>query len=192
MSTSTDIKGLMRRFESAMNARRLDLLDELIAPDVVRHCEATPGLEVTNIDQLKDFLKADASAFPDNKQTFEHILVDSTWLPCGPRTRELRRGRWALSRRRENARSSASRASSASARERSRNGGSRGMISRFCGSSGISADISQAYRQDATDRGDPGRQLRGVQEVEFATRRATGSWNTQPPPCRYLTTRPRA
>jgi len=76
MSTSTDIKELMRRFESAMNARRLDLLDDLIAPDVVRHCEATPGLEVTNIDQLKDFLKADASAFPDNKQTFEHILVD--------------------------------------------------------------------------------------------------------------------
>jgi steroid delta-isomerase-like uncharacterized protein len=76
MSTSTDTKELMRRFESAMNARRLDLLDELIAPDVVRHCEATPGLEVTNLDQLKDFLKADASVFPDNKQTFEHILVD--------------------------------------------------------------------------------------------------------------------
>lgn len=76
MSTSADTKDLMRRFESAMNARQLDLLDELISPDVVRHCEATPGFEVTNLDQLKDFLRADASVFPDNKQTFEHILVD--------------------------------------------------------------------------------------------------------------------
>jgi steroid delta-isomerase-like uncharacterized protein len=76
MSTSANVKELMRRFENAMNARRLDLLDELISPDVVRHCEATPGLVVTNLDQLKDFLKADAAVFPDNKQTFEHILVD--------------------------------------------------------------------------------------------------------------------
>jgi steroid delta-isomerase-like uncharacterized protein len=76
MSSSEDTKDLMRRFESAMNTRQLDQLDELIAPDVVRHCEATPGLEVNNIDQLKAFLRADAAAFPDNKQTFEHVLVD--------------------------------------------------------------------------------------------------------------------
>jgi steroid delta-isomerase-like uncharacterized protein len=76
MSSSEDTKDLMRRFVSAMNTRQLDQLDELIAPDVVRHCEATPGLEVNNIDQLKAFLRADAAAFPDNKQTFEHVLVD--------------------------------------------------------------------------------------------------------------------
>ncbi|WP_445185620.1 hypothetical protein ACTXG6_46145 [Pseudonocardia sp. Cha107L01] len=49
---------------------------EIISPDVVRHCEATPGIEVTDLDQLKDFLRADASVFPDNKQTFNHVLVD--------------------------------------------------------------------------------------------------------------------
>jgi predicted ester cyclase len=76
MSTSAETKELVRRFESAMNTRQLDLLDEIISPNVVRHCEATPGLEVSNIDQLKDFLRADASVFPDNKQTIEHILVD--------------------------------------------------------------------------------------------------------------------
>jgi predicted ester cyclase len=76
MSTSAETKDLVRRFESAMNARQLDLLDEIISPDVVRHCEATPGIEVTDLDQLKDFLRADASVFPDNKQTFNHVLVD--------------------------------------------------------------------------------------------------------------------
>ena len=76
MPTHQDIRDLMRRFERAMNTRELDMLDELISPNVVRHCEATPGLTVTSLDQLKDFLRADASVFPDNKQTFEHILVD--------------------------------------------------------------------------------------------------------------------
>lgn len=71
-----DTVDLMRRFESAMNTRQLNLLDEIIAPDVVRHCEATPGLEITDLEQLKDFLRADATVFPDNKQSFERILVD--------------------------------------------------------------------------------------------------------------------
>jgi steroid delta-isomerase-like uncharacterized protein len=74
--TPGETKDLMRRFEAAMNERRLDDLDAIIAPDVVRHCEATPGSVVTNLDQLKDFLRFDASVFPDNKQTFEHIVVD--------------------------------------------------------------------------------------------------------------------
>jgi predicted ester cyclase len=80
MSTHQNVRNLMRRFERAMNTRELDMLDELISPNVVRHCEATPGLMVTNLDQLKDFLRADASVFPDNKQTFEHILVDGNMV----------------------------------------------------------------------------------------------------------------
>ncbi|WP_433508174.1 ester cyclase [Pseudonocardia halophobica] len=76
MLTPGETKDLMRRFEAAMNERRLDDLDAFIAPDVVRHCEATPAVVVTNLDQLKDFLRFDAAVFPDNKQTFEHIVVD--------------------------------------------------------------------------------------------------------------------
>jgi hypothetical protein len=44
-----------------MNTRRLDLLDDLLAHDVVGHCEATPGLEVTSLEQCKDFLRMDVS-----------------------------------------------------------------------------------------------------------------------------------
>ncbi|MFR9801452.1 hypothetical protein ACL02T_04000 [Pseudonocardia sp. RS010] len=57
MLTPGETKDLMRRFESAMNERRLDDLDALIAPDVVRHCEATPAVVVTDLDELKDFLR---------------------------------------------------------------------------------------------------------------------------------------
>jgi predicted ester cyclase len=49
---------------------------EIISPSVVRHCEATPDIHVTNLDQLKDFLRSDTAVFPDNRQTFERVLVD--------------------------------------------------------------------------------------------------------------------
>jgi hypothetical protein len=52
-----------------MNERRLD---DLLSPDVVRHCEATPGIVIESIDRFKDLLRADTSIFPDDRQTFEH------------------------------------------------------------------------------------------------------------------------
>jgi steroid delta-isomerase-like uncharacterized protein len=69
-------KGLIRRFEAAMNTRQLDLLDDIMAQDFVRHCEATPHLDIRSLEQFKDFLKQDVAAFPDNTQTFTHVLSD--------------------------------------------------------------------------------------------------------------------
>jgi predicted ester cyclase len=60
----------------AMNERRLDDLDDLPAPGFVRHCQATPQLTVNSRDDFKDFLRHDAAAFPDNVQTFEHVVCD--------------------------------------------------------------------------------------------------------------------
>ena len=56
--------------------RRLDLLDDILAADVVRHCPATPQLSVTNREEFKQFLRQDAATFPDNVQTFSQVLVD--------------------------------------------------------------------------------------------------------------------
>jgi steroid delta-isomerase-like uncharacterized protein len=60
-----------------MNARRLDLLDDILGPDLVRHCQATPQLSITSREQFKDFLRQDAETFPDNVQTFTQVLVDA-------------------------------------------------------------------------------------------------------------------
>ncbi|RFU19279.1 ester cyclase [Geodermatophilus marinus] len=80
MTASTDreqgIRTLVRRLEEAMNARDLDALDAVLAPDLVRHCQATPQLQVTSREQFTDFLRQDAAAFPDNVQTFHQVLVD--------------------------------------------------------------------------------------------------------------------
>jgi predicted ester cyclase len=71
-----DLRSLIERLEGAMNRRALDELDDIVAADFVRHCEATPGLVVESLDDFKAFLRADAAAFPDNVQTFTHVAVD--------------------------------------------------------------------------------------------------------------------
>ncbi|MGY1706946.1 ester cyclase [Geodermatophilus sp. SYSU D00697] len=75
-SSPEEVRTLVRRLEDAMNARQLDLLDDLLAPDFVRHCQATPQLCVTSREQFKDFLEADVAAFPDNTQTFTQVVVE--------------------------------------------------------------------------------------------------------------------
>lgn len=69
-------KALVERFVEALNARRLDLLDELVAPDFIRHCQATPGVEIRSLDEFKNFQRQDAAAFPDSRQTLIHLVAE--------------------------------------------------------------------------------------------------------------------
>jgi predicted ester cyclase len=54
------------------------LLSELhlIASDVVRHCEATPGVEARSLDQVKEFLRQDTAVFPDSVQTTKLLIAE--------------------------------------------------------------------------------------------------------------------
>jgi predicted ester cyclase len=70
------MRSLIQRLEDAMNRRELDELDEIVAPDFIRHCEATPHLDVRSLEDFKAFLREDAAVFPDNVQTFTHVAVD--------------------------------------------------------------------------------------------------------------------
>ena len=74
--TSEENKDLVRRFGEAMNSRRHDLLDEIVAPDFVRHCQATPEVAVKSLEQFKEFLRQDAAVFPDSTQTLKHMLAE--------------------------------------------------------------------------------------------------------------------
>jgi steroid delta-isomerase-like uncharacterized protein len=75
-SSADEVRALVHRFEEAMNTRQLDLLDDVLAPDLVRHCQATPQLVITDREQFKDFLRLDAATFPDNTQTFHQVVVE--------------------------------------------------------------------------------------------------------------------
>jgi steroid delta-isomerase-like uncharacterized protein len=77
MSTTTDdIKMLVQRFGEAMNTRRLDLLDDIVAADFVRHCQATPQVDVRSLQGFKEFLRQDNAVFPDSVQTLRHQVAE--------------------------------------------------------------------------------------------------------------------
>jgi len=59
-----------------MNSRRLEDLDDVIAPNFVRHCEAIPQLDIRSLEQFEDFLRQDAAMFPDNVQTFTQVVTE--------------------------------------------------------------------------------------------------------------------
>jgi predicted ester cyclase len=98
MSTTTEQnKTVIRGFLEAWNNRQPEAFDEFIASDVVRHCQATPAVEVRSLDQLKEFLQQDSAIFPDSRQTIVHMVGEGNLVgvwgtyegtqlgPIGPR-----------------------------------------------------------------------------------------------------------
>src|SRR5262245_41653123 len=73
--TAQEKRSLVERLVDAMNRRALDELDDVVAADFVRYCEATPQ-EVRSLEDYKAFLIDFANAFPDNVQTLTHVAVD--------------------------------------------------------------------------------------------------------------------
>lgn len=78
--TGDEARGLIRRLESAMNERRLDDLDDVLTDDFVRHCQATPDVDIRSRDQFKAFLEEFGVAFPDNVQTFTHVVAEGDMI----------------------------------------------------------------------------------------------------------------
>ena len=66
--TPTPAETVALRMIEAVNERDFDALDDLIAPDVVRHCAATPDIEVRSLEQFKAFLHRDLASVPDADQ----------------------------------------------------------------------------------------------------------------------------
>jgi steroid delta-isomerase-like uncharacterized protein len=75
-TTSEENKDVVRRFWEAMNTRQWDVFDELLALDVVRHCQAIPEINVRSLEQFKDFCRQDTAVFPDSRQTFTHLVAE--------------------------------------------------------------------------------------------------------------------
>ena len=77
MSTMTEQnKAIIQRFFDAWNSRQPDAFDDLVAPDVVRHCDATPGIEARSLDQVKEFLRQDTAVFPGSLQTIKLLVAE--------------------------------------------------------------------------------------------------------------------
>ena len=69
-------KEIVRRMVEAINERDFAALDEVVAPDIVRHSAATPGVEVHSLDEFKAFLRQDLAAVPDAQQEIHLMLAE--------------------------------------------------------------------------------------------------------------------
>ena len=69
-------EALLRRItEEIWNGRQLDLVDELIAEDLVDHIDL-PGLEGTGRDRYLASVKMMHNAFPDYHEEIEFVVAD--------------------------------------------------------------------------------------------------------------------
>lgn len=73
-------KTCFRRMVEAVNSRHLDALDEIIAPDYVRHCKATPDVNVRSLGEFKTLLENDFSAVPDSVVTTKWMVAEGDLL----------------------------------------------------------------------------------------------------------------
>jgi len=73
-ATVEENKEIVRRLIAAINNRDFGVLDELVAADVVRHSQATAGVEVRSLEDFKQFLSQDLTTFPDAHQEIDIII----------------------------------------------------------------------------------------------------------------------
>ena len=69
-------KEIAQRMIDAINNKNYDILDELIASDIIRHCQATPNVNIRSLAEFKEFLKGDAAVFPDSYITTEMLISE--------------------------------------------------------------------------------------------------------------------
>jgi steroid delta-isomerase-like uncharacterized protein len=87
-------KAISRRLvEEAFNEGKLDVIDELVAPDFVNHDPSDPN-EIRGPEGLKEFVRTYRSAFPDIRVTFEDQIAEgdkvvSRWTGRGTHKGEL-------------------------------------------------------------------------------------------------------
>jgi len=73
--TAEQNKALARRvLEEAANQRKLELIDELLAPDYVLHDPANPMVQ--DRETFKQFLNGHYVAFPDIQWTIEDVVAE--------------------------------------------------------------------------------------------------------------------
>ena len=52
-------------------------MDNFIAQDYKRHCQATPDLIIESLDAFKEFIKMDRSAIPDQKLDLKMLVAEN-------------------------------------------------------------------------------------------------------------------
>lgn len=75
MSTEQNKQLVRRLVEEVINQRKMDVIEELFAPDFVEHEVVPPGVP-PGPDGVKALFGMVHSAFPDFKATIEHLIAE--------------------------------------------------------------------------------------------------------------------
>lgn len=70
-------KALVSAFAEAELSRDYDALEDLVAPDFVRHSTATPDVQVNSREGFAAFLQATAEQFPDYTNTVQMMVAEN-------------------------------------------------------------------------------------------------------------------
>ncbi len=68
------VKQVVRRFVEAVNRQDLGQLADLVAADVRRYSQSTPGVEVRSLDDLRALLRHEATIFSDVRITVDQLI----------------------------------------------------------------------------------------------------------------------
>ena len=69
-------KQIVKLQAQAYNDRDLDLLAQTTAEDLLRHCQATPDIQVDSLNDFIAFLKSDWEAIPDAVLTITQMVAE--------------------------------------------------------------------------------------------------------------------
>lgn len=64
----------------AINSKNFDALNDLGAPNFVRHCQATPDVKVSSLEDFKNYLRQDSATFPDSRMTIDHVVAEGNFV----------------------------------------------------------------------------------------------------------------
>ena len=70
-------KALVRRFVVATNELDFATLDKILAPDVIRHSQSTPDMQITNLDDFKAYIKQDAANFKGARVDVDMFVAEA-------------------------------------------------------------------------------------------------------------------
>jgi steroid delta-isomerase-like uncharacterized protein len=69
-------KDLVRRFSEAINSANWDALDDVIAPNFQRHCQATPDVTVESLEEFKALQLSFLESFPDQRVGVDSMIAE--------------------------------------------------------------------------------------------------------------------
>jgi len=73
-------KNIVRQFSEAFNNHDYQALDGIVAPNFIRHSQATPDVHISSLEAFKQFCKMSAESIPDMKGVIEIIVAEGDFV----------------------------------------------------------------------------------------------------------------